>query len=60
VLLGRATLYGVAAGGQPGASHALDLLANELRLALTLLGQSDLNQLRATAPTVSTPFFTVS
>lgn len=47
VLLGRATLYGVAVGGQAGAGHALDLLANELRLALTLLGQPDLNQLRA-------------
>jgi len=47
VLLGRATLYGVAVGGQAGAGHALDLLANELRLALTLLGQPDLNQVRA-------------
>ena len=47
VLLGRATLYGVAVGGQAGAGHALDLLAHELRLALTLLGQPDLNQLRA-------------
>jgi (S)-mandelate dehydrogenase len=47
VLLGRATLYGIAVGGQAGAGHALDLLANELRLALTLLGQPDLNQLSA-------------
>lgn len=47
VLLGRATLYGVAVGGQAGAGHALNLLSNELRLALTLLGQPDLNQLRA-------------
>ena len=57
VLLGRATLYGVAVGGQPGAGHALDLLANELRLALTLLGQPDLNRLSATAnpsPTLCT------
>ncbi|RAU39510.1 MULTISPECIES: alpha-hydroxy acid oxidase [unclassified Pseudomonas] len=45
VLLGRATLYGVAVGGQAGAGHALDLLSQELRLALTLLGQPDLNQL---------------
>ncbi|HEX8594790.1 MAG TPA: alpha-hydroxy acid oxidase [Pseudomonas sp.] len=42
VLLGRATLYGVAVGGQAGAGHALDLLADELRLALYLLGQPDL------------------
>jgi (S)-mandelate dehydrogenase len=45
VLLGRATLYGVAVGGQAGAGHALDLLAQELRLALSLLGQPDLSRL---------------
>ena len=45
VLLGRATLYGVAVGGQAGAGHALDLLTQELRLALSLLGQPDLSQL---------------
>ncbi|MFK3794913.1 MULTISPECIES: alpha-hydroxy acid oxidase [unclassified Pseudomonas] len=49
VLLGRATLYGVAVGGQAGAGHALDLLTNELRLALTLLGQPDLNQLHVSS-----------
>jgi len=38
VLLGRATLYGVAVGGEAGAGHALDLLSNELKLALNLLG----------------------
>jgi (S)-mandelate dehydrogenase len=47
VLLGRATLYGVAVGGQAGAGHALDLLAQELRLALTLLGQPNLNHVHA-------------
>jgi (S)-mandelate dehydrogenase len=47
VLLGRATLYGVAVGGQAGAGHALDLLAEELRLALYLLGQPDLSGVRA-------------
>ena len=45
VLLGRATLYGVAVGGQAGAGHALDLLTQELLLALSLLGQPDLSQL---------------
>jgi (S)-mandelate dehydrogenase len=58
VLLGRATLYGVAVGGQAGAGHALDLLTNELRLALTLLGQPDLNQLSASRKPDAT--FTVS
>lgn len=45
VLLGRATLYGLAVGGEAGAGHALDLLAQELRLALALLGKPGLNQL---------------
>jgi (S)-mandelate dehydrogenase len=58
VLLGRATLYGVAAGGQTGVGHALDLLSNELRLALTLLGQPDLNQLSVSRQPDAT--FTVS
>jgi (S)-mandelate dehydrogenase len=60
VLLGRATLYGVAAGGQAGAGHALDLLGNELRLALALLGQPDLAKLNATETRTSPSFFTVS
>lgn len=42
VLLGRATLYGVALGGAAGAAHALDLLHQELRLALALLGRRSL------------------
>jgi (S)-mandelate dehydrogenase len=47
VFLGCATLYGVAVGGQAGAGHALDLLTQELRLALTLLGQPNLNHVHA-------------
>ncbi|KFE53444.1 alpha-hydroxy acid oxidase [Pseudomonas syringae] len=47
VLLGRSTLYGVAVGGQAGAGHALDLLAEELRLSLYLLGRPDISALRA-------------
>lgn len=61
VLLGRATLYGVAVGGQAGAGHALDLLAQELRLALSLLGTPDLNQLhRRQLCATSSTSFTVS
>lgn len=45
VMLGRATLYGVAVGGEQGAGHALDLLSQELRLALNLLGCPDLHGL---------------
>ncbi|MDX2091911.1 MAG: alpha-hydroxy acid oxidase [Kofleriaceae bacterium] len=38
VLLGRATLYGLAAGGQAGAARALEILRSELDLVLMLLG----------------------
>lgn len=38
VLVGRATLYGVAAGGEGGARHALRLLSAELDRCLALLG----------------------
>ncbi len=38
VMLGRATLYGLAAGGQPGVSHALGLLRAEMERAMLLLG----------------------
>lgn len=48
VLLGRATLYGVAVGGEQGAGHALDLLGQELRLAMNLLGCTHIDDLDAT------------
>lgn len=38
VMLGRATLYGVAVAGEAGAGRVLDLLASELRLGLNLMG----------------------
>jgi len=38
VMLGRATLYGLAAGGQPGVTHALQLLRAEMDRAMMLLG----------------------
>jgi (S)-mandelate dehydrogenase len=38
VMIGRATLYGLAAGGQDGASHALGILRAEIERALMLLG----------------------
>jgi (S)-mandelate dehydrogenase len=47
VLLGRATLYGVAVGGEQGAGHALDLLGQELRLAMNLLGCANIDDLDA-------------
>ncbi len=36
--VGRATLYGLAAGGEPGVHHALALLAAELDRVMALLG----------------------
>lgn len=38
VLVGRPMLWGLTAGGTEGAAHVLELLGDELRLALTLLG----------------------
>ena len=45
VLLGRATLFGVAVGGQAGAAHALNLLEQELRRVLGLVGTPRLAEL---------------
>ena len=47
VLLGRATLYGVAVAGEPGVGRALDLLAQELGRCLNLMGCPDVDQLCA-------------
>lgn len=45
VLIGRATLYGCAAGGQAGARHAIDLLANEIDVAMAMVGVNRLDDL---------------
>jgi (S)-mandelate dehydrogenase len=42
VLLGRATTYGLSAGGQAGAARALQILQTEVDRALGLLGCSDI------------------
>lgn len=46
VLAGRAPLYGVAIGGAEGASRILDILANELRITMGMLGAPTLSDLR--------------
>lgn len=46
VQLGRATLYGLAAAGQPGVERALAILAHELDLAMALCGATRVEQLR--------------
>jgi L-lactate dehydrogenase (cytochrome) len=45
VLAGRAHLYGLAAAGEPGVSHAIDILASELRMTMALCGATRLADL---------------
>jgi len=45
VFVGRATLYGAAAGGEAGVSHALGLLATEVDRVLALIGCNGIEQL---------------
>jgi (S)-mandelate dehydrogenase len=45
VMIGRPTLYGLAAGGQPGVSHALQILRTEMERVMMLLGCRSLAEL---------------
>ena len=45
VLLGRATLYGLAAGGEAGVARAIDILATEIDRTIGMLGLTSVNQL---------------
>jgi isopentenyl diphosphate isomerase/L-lactate dehydrogenase-like FMN-dependent dehydrogenase len=45
VLIGRATLYGVAAGGEAGATRAIDLLREEVHRVMALVGVNSLSEL---------------
>lgn len=45
VMVGAATLYGLAAGGEAGARHALDILSGEIDRALGQLGCRELGEL---------------
>ena len=47
VLVGRPALWGLAWNGEAGARRALEMLTDELRLALALLGAPDLSALSA-------------
>src|SRR5690606_31030035 len=42
VLIGRAGIYGLAAGGEAGAQHAIGILASEVDRGLGLLGCPDI------------------
>jgi isopentenyl diphosphate isomerase/L-lactate dehydrogenase-like FMN-dependent dehydrogenase len=45
VLVGRAALWGLAAGGEAGARHVLEILRSEIELGQVLLGAPDLSAL---------------
>lgn len=45
VLLGRPWLYGLAAAGESGIAHVLDIVSGELRTAMALVGVADLADL---------------
>ena len=45
VLLGRAFVYALAAGGQKGVENVLDIIEKELRVAMTLTGASAISDL---------------
>ncbi|MGH7842133.1 MAG: alpha-hydroxy-acid oxidizing protein, partial [Candidatus Binataceae bacterium] len=47
VFVGRATLYGAAAGGVPGVRKAISILRNEVDLILGQIGCPNLNELDA-------------
>ncbi|KEG21812.1 L-lactate dehydrogenase [cytochrome] [Bartonella bacilliformis VAB9028] len=38
VMIGRAFVYALAAAGEKGVTHLLDLFAKEMRVAMTLIG----------------------
>src|SRR5690606_3410591 len=46
VLTGRATLFGAAAAGEPGARRALEILSTELTRAMQLCGVRSVSEIR--------------
>jgi L-lactate dehydrogenase (cytochrome) len=48
-LIGRASLYGLAAGGPAGVARAIEILRDEIDITLTLLGRPDVTKLDRTA-----------
>jgi (S)-mandelate dehydrogenase len=45
VFVGRATLYGIAAGGEAGAAHAINILHTEINRVMALLGCPSVREL---------------
>ena len=50
--LGRAYLFGLAAGGQPGVEKALSILGRDVELSMGLLGCRTVAELKAKAPKI--------
>jgi L-lactate dehydrogenase (cytochrome) len=48
--VGRAYLYGLMAGGEPGVDRALEILSTELRRTMALLGVRTVDELRSGGP----------
>jgi isopentenyl diphosphate isomerase/L-lactate dehydrogenase-like FMN-dependent dehydrogenase len=44
-MIGRAWLYGLASGGQPGVERALEILRDEIDVTLTLLGRPTFSEI---------------
>jgi isopentenyl diphosphate isomerase/L-lactate dehydrogenase-like FMN-dependent dehydrogenase len=47
VLVGRSILFGLIAGGRPGAARAIDILATELSLTMAQAGMTSIVEVRA-------------
>lgn len=45
VLVGRAHLYGLAAGGEAGVRHCIDILSREVRMTMQLCGATSVAEL---------------
>ena len=55
VLVGRAHLHGLAAAGEAGVRHAIDILAEELRMSMALCGAAALSDIDRDLLRVSGP-----
>ena len=54
-MIGRAFLYGLAAGGENGVRHAIDMLSGELRRTMQLCGVTTVAELRAAGDDIVVP-----
>ena len=44
-MIGRAYLYGLGAGGEPGVARAIEILRNELDVTMALTGTASIKQI---------------